>query len=75
MPLLNTPAASTATLRDRHSGNSERAAESSSSVYRPAMSTQSRSQRDTNHSATDVELTPTPIAPMAPSARSRASAG
>ncbi len=75
MPLLNTPAASTATPRARHSGNSEAAAESSSSVYRPATSTQSRSQRATNHSATDAELTPTPIAPTVPSARSRARAG
>ena len=44
-------------------------------MYRPATSTQSRSQRDTNHSASDAELTPTPIAPIAPSARSPARAG
>ena len=49
-----------ATPRERHSGNSDRAAESSRSVYRPATSTQSRSQRATNHSASDAGVDPDP---------------
>ena len=74
-PELNTAASTTRTSRSRHTGNSSSRAGCSSSVYRPAIITRSRSPSRTARAATAASFTPTPISRTTPSARSSASAG